>query len=72
MPKLIDQVGVAELVAKREAAAVASYVKGAVARVKALTGSHVDSHVEAGNKPGVAAVKAHGKDVVAALKSTDA
>lgn len=68
MAKLIDQAGVAELVAKKEIAAVKAFVSSKVAAIKAVTAEHLDFHTD--NKAGAKAVRDHSKAVVAALKDT--
>lgn len=68
MAKLIDQEGVAELVAKHVDNALRKQTADNVRAVKAITAEHVASRKEAGDKAAVAFISGHSKDVVSVLK----
>lgn len=69
MAKLIDQPGVADLVAKHVDTALKNQTKAHVAAAKAVTASHVEFHTTAGSKDIVKAAKLHGAAIVEALKT---
>lgn len=69
MAKLIDQPGVAELVAKHVAKTVKETTTAHVSAAKAVTAAHVEFHTAAGSKDLAKAAKLHGTEIVAALKS---
>jgi hypothetical protein len=69
MAKLIDQPGVADLVAKHVDTALKAQTKTHIAAVKAATAEHVEFHAAAGtSKDIVKALKNHSGAIVGALK----
>jgi hypothetical protein len=69
MAKLIDQPGVADLVAKHVDKALKTQTAASIKAAKTVTAQHVEFHATAGAKDMVKAAKLHGSAIVEALKA---